>query len=136
NPVAGPADPTQLQPVERVPRSQFGVVSPFPLSESDLNNLFYPSATDDERQTALEGLTFFTTPHTAAEGAGPIANQPFCLGCHMNSAESVKERGHQQLVTTVSQASRGARATPTNFAFVGFDPTTGGGRPADNLDAL
>ncbi|MGD0109196.1 MAG: hypothetical protein ABSC06_34940 [Rhodopila sp.] len=136
NPVAAPADPTQLQPVERVPRNEFGVVGAFPLSESDLNNLFFPSATEDERQAALEGLDFFTRPHTAAEGAGPIANQTFCLGCHENSLESVKERGHGQLVTTVSQVSRAARTTPTNFAFVGFDPATGGGQPADNIDPL
>ncbi len=136
SPVAAPTDPTQLRPVERVPRTDFGVVGAFPLSANDLTSLLYPSATGDERQAVIEGLTFFTTSHTAAEGAGPIANQPFCLGCHMNSAEAVRERGRQQLVSTVSQVSRAARATPTNFAFVGFDPTTGGGRPADNLDAL
>ena len=39
-------------------------------------------------------------------------------------------------MTTASNASRAARTTPTNFGFVGFDPTTGGGRPADNLDPL
>ena len=61
NPVAAPADPAQVTPIERVPRSQFGVVGNFPLSESDLNNLFFPSATEAERQAALEGLDFFTT---------------------------------------------------------------------------
>jgi CxxC motif-containing protein (DUF1111 family) len=136
SPVAAPADPTKLRPVERIPRSDFGVVGAFPLTANDLTSLLYPSATADERQAVMEGLAFFTTAHTAAEGAGPIANQVFCLGCHMNSAESVREPGRQQLVNTVSQVSRAARATPTNFAFVGFDPTTGGGRSADNLDAL
>ena len=136
NPIAAPPDPTQLHAVERVAREDFGVVGAFPLTKDDLGALLYPSATADERQAVMEGLTFFTTPHIAAEGQGPIANQQFCLGCHMNSAEAVRERGHQQLVNTVSQVSRAARTTPTNFAFVGFDPTTGGGRPADNIDAL
>ena len=31
---------------------------------------------------------------------------------------------------------RAARSTPTNFRFTAFDPATGGGRAADNLDAL
>ncbi len=136
SPVAAPTDPAQLHPAERIPRETFGAVGAFPLTADDLNALLYPSATADERQSVMEGLTFFTTPHTAAEGLGPIANQPFCLGCHENSAESVREPGRQQLVRSLSQVSRAARATPTNFAFVGFDPTTGGGRAADNLDAL
>lgn len=136
SPVAAPTDPAQLHAVERVPRDQFGAVGAFPLSLPDLNSLVYPSASGTERQAVLEGLTFFTTPHTAAEGAGPIANQPFCLGCHENSAEAVREPGTEGLVSTPSQVSRAARSTPTNFGFVGFDPATGGGRPADNLDAL
>ena len=136
SPVAAPPDPALLAPVERVPRNQFGVVGAFPLTADDLSSLLYPSATADERRAVMEGLTFFTTPHTAAEGLGPIANQPFCLGCHMNSAEAVREPGRRQLVSSVSQVSRAARATPTNFDFVGFDPATGGGRPADHLDAL
>lgn len=136
SPIAAPTDTTQLRPAERVPRDQFGVVGAFPLNEQDLNSLLYPSATAAERQAVLEGLSFFTTPHTAAEGAGPIANQPFCLGCHMNSVEAVQESGPTQLVKSVSEVSRGARATPTNFDFVGFDALTGGGRPADSLNAL
>jgi CxxC motif-containing protein (DUF1111 family) len=136
NPVAAPTDPAHLHAVERVPRGEFGVVGPFPLTENDLNALVYPSASQAERQAVLEGLTFFTTPHTAAEGLGPIANQPFCLGCHMNSAESVREHGPRQLVNTSSQVSRAARATPTNFNFVGFNNATGGGRAADHLDAI
>src|SRR5271165_2269891 len=136
SPVAAPTDPTLLVPVEWVPRNEFGAVGAFPLTTDDLGSLLYPSATADERQAVMEGLTFFTTPHTPAEGLGPIANQAFCLGCHMNSAEVVLGRGRRQLVSSVSQASRAARATPTNFDFVGFDPTTGGGRPADDLDAV
>jgi hypothetical protein len=38
--------------------------------------------------------------------------------------------------TCASQVARAARSTPTNFAFTSLDPTTGGGRPADNLDAI
>jgi CxxC motif-containing protein (DUF1111 family) len=136
SPVAAPTDPARLAPVERISRSQFGAVGAFPLTADDLSALLYPSTTADERQAVMEGLTFFTTPHTAAEGLGPIANQPFCLGCHMNSAEAVREPGHRQLVTSVSQVSRAARATPTNFDFVGFNAATGGGRPADFLDGL
>jgi CxxC motif-containing protein (DUF1111 family) len=136
NPVAEPTDQAKLRPAERVPREQFGVVGAFPLTADDLNSLLYPSATVNERQAVMEGLAFFTTPHTAAEGLGPIANQPFCLGCHMNSAEAVRGPSHWQPVRSVSQVSRAARATPTNFDFVGFDQATGGGRPADFLDAL
>lgn len=129
--VPGPS--VYLRPVERVPRSKFGVVSPPPLEASDLNALVFPSATADERAALLEGMTFFTTEHTAAEGAGPMANQTSCLGCHLNSAEVVP---HHDLVTTVSQVSRASRSTPTNFNFTSLDPTTGGGRPADHLDAI
>jgi hypothetical protein len=136
SPVALPTDPAGLHPVERIPRDAFGVVGAPPLRADNLNALLYPSASASERQAALDGLTFFTTPHTPAEGAGPIANQPFCLGCHLNSAETVAPIGSQALVTTPSQVSRAARATPTNFGFVGLDPATGGGRPADFLDAL
>jgi hypothetical protein len=88
NPISSPPDPSKLRPVERIPREKFGVVGNFPLTEKDLHALVYPSTSPDERNTALPGLTFFTTPHTAAEGAGPIANQPMCLGCHMNSNEA------------------------------------------------
>ncbi|MBV8091818.1 MAG: hypothetical protein JO110_01025, partial [Acetobacteraceae bacterium] len=137
NPLAQPPDPALLRPVERVPRRSFGVVGPFPLTEQDLRSLFYPSASAADRAAALEGLTFFTTAHTPQEGAGPIANQPFCLGCHMNSAEvPPRDLRGNRLVTTVSQVSRAARTTPTNFDFTGFDPATGGGRPADFIDAI
>ena len=136
NPVANSTNPALLHPVERVPRDRFGAVGPFPLTQHDLDSLVYPSTSQSERQDALEGLSFFTTPHTAAEGAGPIANQPFCLGCHMNSAELSTRVGARGLVTSSSQASRGARATPTNYLFVGIDPATGGGRPADSLNAI
>ena len=139
--IAVPPPGTLLRPVQRVPREEFGVVGPFPLTLNDLNALIYPDASPDERQAVLEGMTFFTTPHTAAEGAGPMANQPFCLGCHRSSAEAIPSAG---LVnpdscipgsTCVSLVSRAGRSTPTNFKFTAGDPTTGG-RAADHLDAV
>ena len=90
----------------------------------------------------LEGLTFFTTPHTAAEGLGPMSNQAFCLGCHLNTAEGVRSLGllsPKSCIrgsTCVSNVARAARSTPTNFEFTSLDPATGGGSPADNLDAI
>ncbi len=140
--VAPPPAGTILKPVLRVPRDQFGVVGHFPLKLQDLQGLIYPDATAAERQAVLEGMQFFTTPHTAAEGAGPMANQPFCLGCHMSTAEQVP---NPMLVTAascmpgstcVSNVSRAARSTPTNFFFTSLDPATGGGRAPDNLDAI
>jgi hypothetical protein len=147
---------TTFHPVKRVPREKFGVVGPFPLQYQDLDALAYPDATVQERQAMLEGMTFFTAAHTAAEGAGPMANQPFCLGCHMSSADAIAGAG---LVnpsdcvpgsTCVSIVSRAARSTPTNFKITSYDPTTGGGvapgkvlpapdghpDPNDNLDAV
>ena len=145
---------TTLRPVKRVPRNKFGVVGDFPLKLQDLDALVYPDATPDERQLMLEGMQFFTTAHTDAEGAGPMANQPFCLGCHMSSADAINAPG---LVsestcipgsTCVSLVSRAARSTPTNFRFTSLDPDTGAGvapgtlldngrpNPGDILDAL
>jgi hypothetical protein len=140
--IAEPPPGTPLRPVERVPREKFGVVGPFPLTLQDLPALIFPNATLAERQEVLEGLTFFTTSHTAGEGLGPINNQPFCLGCHENTAEGVRSPG---LLTPnscipgsacASQVARAARSTPTNFAHTSLDPATGGGSPADNLDAI
>jgi len=140
--IAVPPPGTVLRPVERIPRQAFGVVGPFPLQPQDLPALTYPGATASEHQAVLEGMTFFTTPHTAAEGLGPINNQAFCLGCHMSTAEAVQSPGLLSPTscipgsTCVSNVSRAARSTPTNFAFTSLDPATGGGRPADNLDAI
>lgn len=140
--VAAPPAGKVLRPVERVPRNQFGVVGAFPLTLRDLDALVYPGLSDQERQALLEGMTFFTTPHTAAEGAGPVANQPFCLGCHESTAEQMPSPGVVSPETCiagstcVSLVSRAARATPTNFKFTALDPATGGGRSADHLDAI
>jgi CxxC motif-containing protein (DUF1111 family) len=136
NPVVAPPDPAKLHPVERIPRERFGLVGTLPLDEKDLNSLVYPSATADERAALLEGLSFFTTPHTAAEGLGPPANQKFCQGCHTNSADVLRQEGNVQLVPTVSPASRAARSSTTNFSFTSFDPATGGGRAPDTVDAI
>jgi hypothetical protein len=55
----------------------------------------------------------------------------------MNSADAFRvDSNGNKLVTQVSQVSRAGRSTPTNFDFVGFNPATGGGRAADNLDAV
>ncbi|MFL5270424.1 MAG: hypothetical protein ACJ8AH_28185, partial [Stellaceae bacterium] len=140
--VAVPPADTILRPVKRVPRDKFGVVGPFPLQRRDLRALVFPDASGEERDAILEGLTFFTTPHTAEEGLGPFNNQPFCLGCHLNTAEGVRSPGllsPKSCIsgsTCASNVARAGRSTPTNFAFTSLDPVTGGGRPADNLDAV
>jgi hypothetical protein len=140
--IAVPPPGTILQPAQRIPRDRFGVVGPFPLTMQDLQALVYPDATLGEREKLLEGLTFFTTPHTAAQGLGPINNQKFCLGCHLNTAEGVATAGLLSAnscisgSTCVSNVARAARSTPTNFEFTSLDSVTGGGRPADNLDAV
>ena len=108
----------------------------FPLGKEDLKALVFPSATEEERAAVLEGLRFFTTPHTEPQGLGPVANQRFCLGCHMNSVDVLSRERNNQLVPTVSPASRAARSTPTNFGFTAFNPATGGGRAPDNVDAI
>lgn len=129
--IAGPVDASQLRPVERVPRSQFGVVNPAPLGAADQPAFVYPSLDADERASMLEGLTFFTTEHTAAEGLGPVANQKRCMGCHLSGDDN-----QGPFITTNSHVTRAARSTPTNFRYTAFDPATGGGHAADNLDAL
>jgi CxxC motif-containing protein (DUF1111 family) len=135
-----------LQPVERVPRAQYGQVGAFPLQPSDLNTLVYPSATEDERAAVMEGLTFFTTPHRADEGAGLVANQRMCLGCHTNSFEAVTSGAPGDVVgftpgssPMISQVSRAVRATPTNFDHTALvldpaNPDVGGGRAAGALN--
>ncbi|HEV2989248.1 MAG TPA: hypothetical protein VG759_12460 [Candidatus Angelobacter sp.] len=140
--VATPPAGKVLRPVERVPRERFGVVGNFPLKSEDLNALVYPSLLDAERKLLLEGMQFFTTPHTAEEGGGPMNNQPFCLGCHESTAEQPPIPGVVNPDSCipgspcVSLVSRAARSSPTNHRLVGFDPATGAGRAPDNVDAL
>ena len=146
--IPSPPVGTKFKPAKRVPRDIFGVVGPAPLTLQDLHALVYPDATSAERQALLEGLTFFTTQHTPGEGGlpndngvGPINNQPFCLGCHLNAAEAVRSPG--LLGPTCfkgsncgSNVTRAARSTPTNFQITALDAETGGGIPPDNLNAL
>jgi hypothetical protein len=103
--------------------------------------LVYPGTSPDEKAKLFEGMQFFTMFHSAAEGLGPLNNQPACIGCHLNSAEAVKSKG---LLgpncpggsPCASNVTRAARSTPTNFEFTSLDKNTGGGRAPDNLDAL
>src|SRR5215813_4083739 len=149
--IASPPAQTTFTPTKRVRRDKFGVVGPFTLNngltEKDLDNIVYPDATQPEKDQLVEGLQFFTMFHTAAQGLGPINNQPACIGCHLNAAEAVKSKGllHAQdclppslnsTCNNVSNVTRAARSTPTNFEFTSLDPNTGGGRAPDNLDAL
>lgn len=140
--IAVPPADTEMRPVERVPRNRFGVVGAFPLQLQDLDGLVYPSASLQERQRIMEGMQFFTTPHSVAEGAGPLNNQPMCLGCHMSAAEGVRRNGTVSASTCipgstcVSNVTRAARSSPTNFEFTSLDPATGGGLAPDNLDAI
>jgi len=142
--IASPPAGATFKPATRVQRDKFGVVGPFMpngLQLQDLDALVYPDATSAEKQALLEGMTFFTMFHSAAEGLGPINNQPACIGCHLNSAEAVRSRG---LLgpncpggsTCASNVTRAARSTPTNFEFTSLDTNTGGGSAPDNLDAL
>ncbi|MDF5730109.1 MAG: hypothetical protein PUP92_19370 [Rhizonema sp. PD38] len=123
-----------LRPTEFVARDTFGDVGVAPLSQaSQLDRLFYPSVPQSARQSTVEGSSFFTTPHTATEGLGPIANQTRCAGCHLNSLESVPGVG---LLTGVSNVSRAGRSTPTNFSFTSGDTTNGGRAAGDRLDPV
>jgi len=150
-------DPSQLyQPVGRVTRDKFGVVGPFTLSGGlrlqDLDNLVYPNTSADDKAKLLEGTVFFTMFHTPGEGGapnlngvGPLNNQAACIGCHLNAAEAVKSKGLLQgrgcatpgsSCTNVSNVTRAARSTLTNFEFTSLNEGTGGGNAPDNLDAL
>ena len=141
-PVPGP---DQLyEPARRVRRDKFGVVGPFMpngLQPQDLNALVFPGTSRDDKSQLSEGLQFFTMFHSAAEGLGPLNNQPACIGCHLNSAEAVKNNG---LLgpncpggsPCASNVTRAARSTPTNFELTSLNKRTGGGRAPDKLDAL
>ena len=149
--IASPPAETTFTPAKRVRRDKFGVVAPFTLNigltENDLDNLVYPDTTKPEKDKLVEGLQFFTMFHTATQGLGPINNQPACLGCHLNAAEAINSKGLLQgqdclppnlnsTCSNVSNVTRAARSTPTNFEFTSLAPNTGGGRAPDNLDAL
>jgi CxxC motif-containing protein (DUF1111 family) len=114
--IAMPGDPSKVQPVELHERSSWG-------TGLNANALTYPTATDEERalydfEDEGSPLHFFATPHTDAEGVGPLFNQRMCLGCHMSGDEnreniqspakpSVSSPGNINTVSTpVSRANR------------------------------
>src|SRR6202041_3411042 len=84
---------------------------------------------------AQSPLQFFSTPHTDAEGAGPLYNQRSCLGCHNNSTDNQKnltggDPGDLALSaanTVNTPVSRGGRQGLTEYAsiskLVGNPPT-------------
>lgn len=116
---AGPPDPDALEPVSRIPRELYGRNLNVDALSFDLNAA--------ERAAFLGGLEFFVTPHVAAEGAGPAANQPFCLGCHLSS--SADNAGSEVPVQHSSPFSRASRSGPTNFLIVAGIPELGGVPP-------
>jgi CxxC motif-containing protein (DUF1111 family) len=130
-PEAGPTDNAARRPVDRVPRAQYAEVGPAPLQPNDVAVFGYPNLSSEEKESLLEGMTFFTTEHTAAEGLGPVNNQNRCMGCHLSADEAVPG-----VLQKSSHIARAARSTTTNFRYTSFDPSTGGGRAADHLDAL
>jgi len=156
--VPGPGQ--TYQPAGRVNRDQFGVVGPFTLSTGlqlqDLDNLVFPGTSATDKAKLLEGMVFFTMFHTPGEGGapnangvGPLNNQPACIGCHLNAAEALKSKGLLQgqgcttpgfSCTNVSNVTRAARSTPTNFnsqtGGTSLNTNTGGGNAPDHLDAL
>jgi mono/diheme cytochrome c family protein len=123
-----------LRPAERVRRDTFGDVGLAPLStEGQLKRLLFPSVPPSARERVLEGASFFTTPETAAQGAGAMANQTRCAGCHLNNLESVPGA---RLLTGISNVSRAGRSTPTNFSFTSGDTTNGGSPAGERLDPV
>ena len=147
--IAIPPAGTTYQPAKRLTRGTFGAVGAFALqnglTEAALAALVFPDETTGEKDALVEGLQFFTTFHTAAEGNGPLNNQPACIGCHLNADEAVSSpsllQGQNCLspsssCSNVSNVTRAGRSTPTNFEITSLDPGTGGGVAPDNFDAL
>jgi hypothetical protein len=148
--IAVPPAGTMFQPAERAPRNTFGAVGTFMLgnglTESALSALVFPSTTSSEMDALVEGLQFFTTFHTAAEGLGPLNNQPTCMGCHLNAADAISSPGLlrglncnqtppsvSSTCSNVSNVTRAGRSTPTNFEVTSLNPATGGGVAPDIL---
>ena len=123
--VPGPSVPAALRPVERVPRDIFG-------EANDAEHLIYPNATPAERQflnpdDPLSPLSFFNTVHTREEGVGPMFNQPFCLGCHMNSNDIATNQADAlgrllsppaDLTLVSTPVSRGGRQGVTDYSLI------------------
>ena len=81
----------------RVPRDQFGqgpegqfVDAYGNLTDLAVVSFFFPGLDGKERKAIEAGAAFFTIPHTAEEGLGPVNNQVNCLGCHLRD---MKKRG-------------------------------------------
>jgi CxxC motif-containing protein (DUF1111 family) len=80
-------------------------------------------------------LQFFATPHTDAEGVGPLFNQRACIGCHENSVDNNTnlmgaDQGDEALAAVDrvnTPVSRAGRQGLTDFAsitkLVGNPPT-------------
>jgi CxxC motif-containing protein (DUF1111 family) len=84
--IATPGDSTLLQAPELHDRASWGTA----LTGAALA---YPTATTSElalfdKEDTTTPLHFFATPHTDAEGVGPLFNQRMCLGCHENSTDN------------------------------------------------
>jgi hypothetical protein len=122
---AGPPDPSALQPAARIPRDKYG-------RSLDVKSLSF-NLNSAERAAFLDGLEFFTTPHVAPEGAGPVANQPFCLGCHLSSSRD--NAGSDVPVQFNSPFSRASRSGPTDFLIVAGTPEIGGIPPETPIHA-
>ena len=121
--VAGPVDPTQLEPVVGVPRNLFGAANTVAALAFDLDA--------EERAAFLRGLDFFITEHTAEEGVGPVANQNRCLGCHTNTAENAAAPFQSGMVHRGVHRC-GARLRPREADESGGRPARGNRGPAQS----
>lgn len=120
--VAGPPIESELAPVERIARDQYGRDNTVAALSFNLSG--------SETSAFSRGLNFFITEHTAGEGLGPVANQTRCLGCHMSSSEAVADVP----VQTDTPFSRAARSGPTDFEIVGGTVADGGMAPDAGSD--
>jgi CxxC motif-containing protein (DUF1111 family) len=119
--IATQADPNKVQVPELHPRATFGTA----LSAAALA---YPSSTSEElalfdNDDPTSPLHFFSTPHTDAEGVGPLFNQRMCLGCHESSTDNansiaagVPNTTLGPILTVNTPASRGNRSGYTVYA--------------------
>ncbi|MCA9577699.1 MAG: di-heme oxidoredictase family protein [Polyangiales bacterium] len=111
--IAGPSDPSRLQPLERIPRDVFGSANTADaLTFSTLGREGRALFDMDDRGSPL---SFFNTEQTPRDGLGPVFNQARCLGCHQNSDDLADALGDSTGVTTVSTpASRAGRTGVTD----------------------
>lgn len=111
--IAKPGEPTQLQPVDLHPREGYGAAPNY-------ESLGYPNASAQVRRLLDPNdpespIHFFITPHTDAEGVGPLFNQRACIGCHTNS-EDVRANIEQGSLPVVEPASFTLFSTPVSRA--------------------